>query len=182
MNNKTLIGAIIALALVIGVAVVAYPSLSVQQQSARPQSTSGAAAQTVGDFEVIDADGNTTSFSHIAAGKPAYINFWATWCPYCVDEMDDIQDLYDEYGKDVQFVIIDSVDGQRETTAMGKAYIAEHGYTFPAFYDEAGEALEEFAITAYPTSVLVASDGNVVQTIPGRFDKKTLSNALQQLS
>lgn len=182
MNNKTLIVAIVALSVVVGLAAFIYPQLSSQQLPASPQSAPSSSALTAGSFSVTDATGNTVSFEDIAKGKPVFVNFWATWCPYCVDEMDDIEQLYGKYGDKVEFAIIDSVDGQRETREMGQAYIAEHGYTFPVYYDEAGEALGEFAVNAFPTSVLISSDGSIAHTVTGRFDAKSMDKALAGLA
>lgn len=37
-------------------------------------------------------------------GKPAVINFWATWCPPCIREMPDLAALNAELGESVHFV------------------------------------------------------------------------------
>ena len=120
-----------------------------------------AAVEPAQAFELVlartveDGRGDTFMLSSLVAGKPAVINYWATWCPYCIDEMPDYQQLYERYGADIAFVMLDVADGQRETITKGASYISEHGYTFPVYYATTRSALDAFGVTAYPTSVVI---------------------------
>ena len=76
-------------------------------------------SQALPSFSVLDSSGAKVS-SDSVIGKPTFIGFWATWCPNCVSEAPDIQKLYDTYGDRVNFMMIDCVDGQRETVDIAK--------------------------------------------------------------
>ena len=47
--------------------------------------------------------------------------------------MPEFQEVSQEVGEDVAFLMVDLVDGQRETKDKGIEYIKEQGFTFPIF-------------------------------------------------
>lgn len=63
------------------------PDVLPQLQALAPRDTTGAS------FEATSL-----------RGKPAVINFWATWCPPCIREMPDLAALHAELGDAVHFV------------------------------------------------------------------------------
>jgi len=50
-------------------------------------------------------------------GRIVVLNFWASWCPHCRAEMPDFQKLHDQFseGEDVVLLLINQIDGSRET-------------------------------------------------------------------
>lgn len=121
------------------------------------------------------------TLGQIADGKPLVVNFWATWCPYCLQEMDDYQAIYDEYSDRVAFAFIDATDGQRETVDKARDWILESGYTLPFYYDLGLEAVAAFGVQAFPTTVVVAADGEIMAVSPGVIDPDLMRNALDTL-
>lgn len=125
------------------------------------------------DFTVYDFDGNAFRMSDFI-GKPTIINFWATWCPYCVDEMPYFEDSFKKYGEDINFVMIDSVDGQRETKEKAEKFIKKNGFTFPVYYDTDQTAVVTYGAYSLPTSVFIDGDGYVVAYHPGMLTAELL--------
>lgn len=125
------------------------------------------------DFTVYDTDRNPVKLSDFF-GKPIIINFWATWCPHCVDEMPLFEEKFKEYGEDIQFLMIDSVDGVRETEEKGEQFIADNGFTFPVYYDTDGDAATVYAVYSLPTSVFIDKDGEVIAYQPGKLTEEML--------
>ncbi|WP_283171261.1 TlpA family protein disulfide reductase [Curtanaerobium respiraculi] len=181
---------------VIALAATAYSALS--QQNASPQmapsstsstagSQSGTAAKssssktvTAPSSTVYAADGTQTTLKNIADGKPMVVNFWATWCPYCLDEMDDLQKLYEEYGGKVQFAIVNVADKNGEAES-GAAYISEHGYTFPVYYDTDHNGLADYQVSGLPTTAIIGADGSMISYTPGRLTMSKMASALDAL-
>ncbi|MBP7176757.1 MAG: redoxin domain-containing protein [Thermoclostridium sp.] len=129
------------------------------------------------DFSVYDAQGNEVKLSDFF-GKPIVINFWATWCPYCVEEMPVFEQAFQKYGNEIQFLMIDSVDGQRETQAKGERFIQEEGFTFPVFFDTDGSASFAYEVYSLPTSVFIDPDGYVIVYHPGGLTADMLQQGI----
>jgi len=132
------------------------------------------------DFTVYDAQGNEAKLSDFF-GKPIIINFWATWCPYCVEEMPVFEEAFLKYGDDIQFLMIDCVDGQRETQAMGESFIQEKGFTFPVYYDTEENAGYTYQVYSLPTSVFIDRDGYILVYYPGRLTADMLLQGIDMI-
>ena len=125
------------------------------------------------DFTVIDTNGDEVMLSDFT-GTPVVLNFWASWCPPCKSEMPEFDKVYEELGADVAFLMIDLVDGQRETVESGARHIEEQGYSFPVFFDVTGEAGYVYGISSIPTTVFIDKDGYVVTGAIGALNEQTL--------
>ena len=132
------------------------------------------------DFTVLDTEGNEVKLSELF-GKPIVINFWASWCPPCKSEMPEFDKVYAELGEDVTFMMVDLVDGRRETIESGAAYIAEQGYSFPVYFDAMGEASYGYGIQAIPTTLFIDKDGFVVTGAQGAIDEQTLRRGIEYI-
>ena len=113
------------------------------------------------DFIVADQNGNQVSLSSMR-GKPIVLNFWASWCPPCKAEMPEFNAVYKEVGREVVFMMIDVVDGRRETLQKAKSYLAGQKFSFPVYFDTYGSAVSAYGITALPTTIFIDKDGYVV--------------------
>ena len=122
------------------------------------------------DFEVLDSEGNTVKLSDFI-GKPVVINYWASWCGPCKMEMPDFNEAYSEVGEDVHFLMINVVDGRRETETSGREYVESQGFEFPVYYDIGLEASLSYGITSYPTTIFIDEEGYPVTGYIGAISK-----------
>lgn len=113
------------------------------------------------DFTVTDSEGNSVSLSDFV-GKPVIVNFWASWCSPCKSEMPDFDAAFQQYGDDVQFMMVNMTDGNRETVDVAKAFISESGYSFPVFFDTEYSAALAYQVTSIPATYFVNAEGNLV--------------------
>jgi thiol-disulfide isomerase/thioredoxin len=118
------------------------------------------------DFTVYDKEGNKVNLSDFY-GKPIIINFWATWCPYCVEEMPLFEEKYKEYGEEINFLMVDAVDGNRETKEKGEKFIEDSGFTFPVYFDTDEDASYTYQAYSLPTTVFIDADGYIIAYQPG---------------
>lgn len=178
MNNKskTIFGVIVFVAFLV-IAYYAYAALSggYEKDNSLPENSSSQESekQAAPDFTVYDAQGNEVSLSDFA-GKPVVLNFWASWCPPCKGEMPHFNEVYAEEKDNVVFMMVDMVDGQRETQKKGQQYIADQGYDLPVYFDNQQQAAAAYGISSIPTTVFIDKDGNIVTGYQGAIDKDTL--------
>lgn len=132
------------------------------------------------DFSVVDAQGNTVKLSDLA-GKPVVLNFWASWCPPCKSEMPEFEAVYQELGSEVQFMMVDATDGQRETVEIAASYVAAQGYTFPVFFDTQFEASYQYNVQSIPKTYFIDKDGYLVVGAQGAIDEETLRQGIDMI-
>ncbi|MEI6101438.1 MAG: TlpA disulfide reductase family protein [Eubacteriales bacterium] len=152
-----------------------------QAASAANTATASASKTPAPGFTVYDAAGNKVNLSDFK-GKPVVINFWASWCPYCIEELPYFETAFQTNGTTVQFMMVDAVDGQRETKEKGASYIKGQGFTFPVFYDSDLSAVNTYGIQAFPTTIFVDKDGNIAAGVEGKLDQTTLTRGIALIS
>lgn len=121
-------------------------------------------------------------------GKVVFLNFWATWCPPCREEMPYIDELYKEYGDNKEDVIFLGVANpltdenpyaQDEYKERIEYFIKVNGYTFPTVFDETGDMLKAYRISAFPTTFIIGRDGEIKKIIPGGLTKEMMKNLIE---
>ncbi len=174
-NSKAGAGiAIVVLVVVVVGAWFAYPMVSsgLGGASGNPAASAGNAGHwdnpALSSVTIDDADGYPITMGTLCDGKVTVVNVWASWCHFCIDEMPDYQALYEKYGDKVQFVMLDSAENAREVAAAHD-FVEAQGFTFPVFYDSNRELQEFFSVAAYPTTIVIGADGEVLSNKPGRI-------------
>ena len=132
------------------------------------------------DFTVYTADNKAVTL-HEKLKKPVVVNFWATWCPPCQSEMPAFNELYKEYGKDVEFMMIDLTDGERDTVESVKAFLSEKGYDFPVYYDTQMNAASVYGVSSIPMTLFIDEDGNLLNYKVGAISEDELKMQLESM-
>lgn len=100
------------------------------------------------------------------AGRPALVNFWATWCEPCRAEMEDLQRLSDGM-QDIAVVGV-SLDAD---VRLAQEFLLQRRVRFPNYSlpPDKGRA-RGVRISALPETWLVAEDGRVLSQVTGARD------------
>ena len=56
---------------------------------------------------------------------------------------------------------MDLTDGEMDTVESAKAFADDNGYTFPRYFDTAGEGVSSYGITSIPTTYFIDSKGYI---------------------
>jgi thiol-disulfide isomerase/thioredoxin len=177
-KRKTVLG-IIIFVVFLTVAYFAYTSLSnsykpsQEKQLAKETSSQENKKTPAPDFTVFDAKGNEVKLSDFK-GKPVVLNFWASWCPPCKGEMPHFNKEYASVKDEVVFMMVDLVDGQRETQEKGQKYVQGQGFDLPVYFDNNQQAASAYGISSIPDTLFIDSDGNIVNAYQGAIDEETL--------
>lgn len=126
-------------------------------------------------FELMDRRGEPVA-STAFAGKPLFINFWATWCEPCRYEMPEIQALYEEW--DGAFEVLAVSDEPLPTV---ERYFNEFGYTFPYYIDADRSMNQAYLIRALPTSLFVDSRGIIRAVHLGQLTREQMEIYLARI-
>jgi thiol-disulfide isomerase/thioredoxin len=114
-------------------------------------------------------------------GKIIVVNFWATWCPPCREEMPELSLLHQEY-KNKNVVVLGIAEDE---LPLVKEYLQSAPVTYPVFIADnqnmnLGESLgNDKAVLPY--TVIINSDGIVIDTFFGRITKALLEKSIQSL-
>jgi thiol-disulfide isomerase/thioredoxin len=119
------------------------------------------------------------------AGKPAVINFWASWCTFCLKEMPAFERVHKALGDRVTFVGADLVGVDGETEDLGRSYAARRGVTYRLIVDADGLLYSHFVLTSatrtpvLPTTILIDADGRIAFRKFGPMEDEDLREAIR---
>lgn len=96
-------------------------------------------------------------------GRPAMVVFWAPWCTVCGAQSGNVGRTMWLAGERARVV---SVATAYEDVAQVRAYVAEHGVTYPVLLGD-DEAVRAFKVEVYPTLYFLDAEGRVTGSASG---------------
>jgi cytochrome c biogenesis protein CcmG/thiol:disulfide interchange protein DsbE len=107
-------------------------------------------------------------------GRPAIVNFWASWCGPCRREAPELAQLSRQLGQRATLVGVDWSDG----AGSAKDFVRQYGWRFPVLRDPDGSVGNRFGINGLPTSFVLDAQGRIVATLRGPQTVDSFQRAL----
>ncbi len=130
---------------------------------------------------LIDTAGKNAQLEQYRS-KTIVLNFWATWCPPCREEMPELSQLHERYQDKNVVVLGVAID---EPAAVN-VYLQTSPVSYPIVLSE-NESMElatqlgnDQAVLPY--TVIIDTNGNVIDTFLGRISLDLLEKSLQKIT
>lgn len=114
----------------------------------------------------VDLQGQVWRLSELR-GKAVLINFWASWCPPCLAEMPSLQALAQFYGPEKLVVLAVNF---KESATVAQRFVQRTDLGLPVLLDPTGALARQWGATVFPTTVLVAANGQARAVVRGEVD------------
>ena len=120
-------------------------------------------------FKGKDLNGNDVDDSLFAKNKVTVVNFWFSGCKPCVGELSKLNELNEklkEMGGEVVGINTDTLDNNEAGIKEAKEILKAQGASYKNLTFDSNSTVGDYAgngnIMAFPTTVLVDKDGNIV--------------------
>jgi thiol-disulfide isomerase/thioredoxin len=109
---------------------------------------------------IEDLQGKPVSINELVRGKPAVIEFWATWCEQCEALQPEIDRVQQRFGDRVQVIAV--AVGVAQTVRRVQQHVNEHKIPYPVLWDGKGAAVRAFNAATTAIIVIVDAQGKVI--------------------
>ena len=124
--------------------------------------------KTLPDARIDRPGGESWKISDLR-GRPALVNFWATWCAPCVVEMPSLERLAGRYNGRLDVVAITFEQG-KSADDLSTWLKGRNLGDFAANLDTSGAFPAALDLAGIPTSFLIGSDGQILYRFEGDAD------------
>ena len=165
INRQSVLGFFVGVVFTLGALITAllvFSYLVARQLTAHlpmppvPSHTESLYDDPAAESKLAQLDGSHSTLRGLQ-GRPAFINFWATWCAPCVAELPSIQKLYDRTrDTDMEFVLITT-----ESEDVVRRFLKSRPFTVP-FYLAKGDLPRRVIADPIPRTLIVNRKGTVV--------------------
>jgi cytochrome c biogenesis protein CcmG/thiol:disulfide interchange protein DsbE len=108
-------------------------------------------------------------------GKPAVINFWASWCAPCKEEAPELKRFDEGLGDRATLV---GVDTGGDNVDNARQFIADAGWRYTILRDGSQNARTAYGMSGLPTTFVLNAQADIVRTLQGPQTVSSLQEAL----
>jgi len=173
---------LLGIAAAIGLLIADTPTTPLTTDTGRPRNMVAVLDKPLEDFTLTTIDGETVQLSQYA-GRPIFINFWATWCPPCVEELPVLEAFAKAQAELPDGAVVIS-SNNTETPEQIRAYFVENNLTVPhiLFVQDTDSLLYRwFGVFQMPTTYVVSADQTIRLVKYGEFDAQGVQDYLENI-
>ncbi len=139
---------------------------------------SGVPFRQAPNFELGLFDGSTYRLNEtLASGKPAVVNFWASWCVPCREEAPLLESTWQRNRERLSLVGVDVQDTDEDALA----FLREFGITYPNGAGNSGPISISYGMRGVPETYFIATDRQIIRKWNGALTGAGLEQFLDEL-
>lgn len=144
----------------------------------------GATLPRVGDrlatnVALTDADGRSFALASLA-GRPIWINIWASWCPPCRTEMPELEALYQKEKATYPDLVLLSLN-TADSREAGLKFFRDLKLTSTLVFNDGSRDLGPYRVLNFPSQILVGRDGTVKRVLQKATDQAEAEQEIQTI-
>jgi cytochrome c biogenesis protein CcmG/thiol:disulfide interchange protein DsbE len=109
-------------------------------------------------------------------GRPAVINFWATWCVPCFQEHPLLVSAAGSLGDRVRFIGVIYEDSEEQV----RGFLARQGSAYPSLVDPGSRTAIAFGVFGVPETYFLDAEGKIAAKHIGPLDGPSLEAKLRR--
>lgn len=131
------------------------------------------------EFSLELLEGDTLTLAD-TRGRPAVLNFWATWCGPCQAETPIKRRIASELAGEVHFIGVNLTRSESGVRRV-REYVEESGIGYPVVLDTTGDVQQRYAVRGTPTTYLIDARGRVAHRFMGAMSYQDMMRRLNNL-
>ena len=128
------------------------------------------------EFALSPLDGGEPVTLTSLRGRPAVINFWATWCVPCFQEHPLLVSAARSVGDRARFVGVIYEDSEEQV----RGFLARQGSAYPSLLDPGSRAAIAFGVFGVPETYFLDAEGKIAAKHIGPLDAASLEAKLRR--
>jgi thiol-disulfide isomerase/thioredoxin len=133
--------------------------------------------QDVPRFSAKTLDGERITNQSLK-GKPALLQFWATWCPYCKGDQPAVETIVQEFAGRLVVIGVDVGESKQKV----KKFLAATPRSCKIVLTEDTNLAAMFGPRSFPLYVLIDSEGKIADTQHGAGGEGALRRLLRKVN
>ena len=109
-------------------------------------------------------------------GRPAVVNFFASWCAPCKRELPHFASASRRFEGEVEFIGI----AHQDDAGLAAEMLQEFDIAYPAGNDPDGNLARRYLLRGMPSTAFVAADGTLVGVAAGELDAGELDGWIER--